>query len=85
MLEFLWEFDYFHFNFSIVYMFWYMEFKVVFIKIPCCRNFDQNNFSGFLNVTNINTSHLVGEIFVVNNSIIGLIPPWESGTYSPIL
>ncbi|CAM6011110.1 unnamed protein product [Sphagnum balticum] len=48
-------------------------------------NFDQNNFSGILNVTNINTSHLVGEISLVNNSIIGLIPPWESGTYSPVL
>ncbi|CAM6033277.1 unnamed protein product [Sphagnum compactum] len=48
-------------------------------------NFNQNNFSGILNVTNINTSHLVGEISVVNNSIIGLIPPWESGTYSSVL
>jgi hypothetical protein len=48
-------------------------------------NFDENNFSGILNVTNINTSHLVGEISLVNNSIIGLIPPWESGTYSPVL
>ncbi len=50
-----------------------------------CRNFDENNFSGIINVTNINTSHLVGEISLVNNSIIGLIPPWESGTYSPVL
>ncbi|CAK9879181.1 unnamed protein product [Sphagnum jensenii] len=48
-------------------------------------NFDQNKFSGILNVTNINTSHLVGEISIVNNNIIGLIPPWESGTYSPVL
>jgi hypothetical protein len=48
-------------------------------------NFNQNNFSGILNVTNINTSHLVGEISLANNSIVGLIPPWESGTYSPVL
>ncbi|CAM6011109.1 unnamed protein product [Sphagnum balticum] len=48
-------------------------------------NFNQNNFSGIFNVTNINTSYLVGEISLVNNSIIRLIPPWESGTYSPVL
>ncbi|KAH8955717.1 hypothetical protein BDL97_07G002000 [Sphagnum fallax] len=48
-------------------------------------NFNHNNFDGILNVTNINTSHLVGEISLVNNSIIGLIPPWESGIYSPVL
>jgi hypothetical protein len=48
-------------------------------------NFNQNNFSGILNVTNINTSHLVGEISLANNNIVGLIPPWESGTYSPVL
>ncbi|KAH8955710.1 hypothetical protein BDL97_07G001800 [Sphagnum fallax] len=48
-------------------------------------NFDHNNFSGILNVTNINTSHLVGEISLANNSITELIPSWESGTYSPVL
>jgi hypothetical protein len=85
MLEFLWELDYFHFHFSIGYMFWYMEFEIMFIQIHSCRNFDRNNFNGILNMTNINTSHLVGEISLVNNSIIGLIPPWGSDTYSLVL
>jgi hypothetical protein len=47
-------------------------------------NFDQNKFSGILDVTNINTSHLVGEISLANNNITDLIPSWESGTYSPV-
>ncbi len=62
-----------------------MEFEIMFIQIHWHRNFDQNKFSGILDVTNINTSHLVGEISLANNNITGLIPSWESCTYSPVL
>ncbi|CAM6012091.1 unnamed protein product, partial [Sphagnum balticum] len=47
-------------------------------------NCDGNAFSGALNV-NVNTSALLGELSMVNNDISELIPPWESGIYSPVL
>jgi len=62
-----------------------MEFEIMFIQIHWRRIFNEKNFNGIFNVTNINTEHLVGEIFVFNNSLIELIPPWESGTNSLIL
>jgi hypothetical protein len=34
---------------------------------------------------NVNTSALSGELSMVNNDISELIPPWESGIYSPVL
>jgi hypothetical protein len=46
---------------------------------------DQSNFNGIFNVTNINTPHLGGGIYVVDNNITKYISPWENGTYSLVL
>ncbi|CAN5966325.1 unnamed protein product [Sphagnum jensenii] len=50
-------------------------------------NFDNNNFSGVLDLQINLTKHLVFGtlISMVNNSIIQLNPSWESGIYSPVL
>jgi hypothetical protein len=45
----------------------------------------QSNFNGIFNVTNINTPHLGGGIYVVDNNITKYILPSENGTYSLVL
>ncbi|CAK9268847.1 unnamed protein product [Sphagnum jensenii] len=50
-------------------------------------NFDNNNFTGVLDLQINLTKHLVfGTLMsMVNNNIIQLNPSWESGIYSPVL